>query len=837
MNFTDFTLTLAGERLYTSRNLRMEIQSLQPSRGRAALLATACLLIVPLSGGESRGNSNLASSEQSRRSAAVDEAQELLRKGDEAYTAGRYADAVEAYAGARSLIPEAPVTADLRSAATERLAQASVEQARVLSRNGDIAGAKAAVDKVLLESVAPRNPGALGFRAQLDDPIRTNPALTAEHAKDVDSVRRLLYTAEGAYNLGKFDQATSEYQAVLRIDPTNSAARRGLERVVTAKTGYQKAAYDNSRAEMLSQIDSQWELQVPTLNLEASLGELGTNAAGTESISIKNKIDRIIIPKIALDQSSLDEALDFLRLRASENDPFETDPARKGVNFTVNLGPPDSPAAMKVRAARFDLQLANLPLSQVLKYIAEITHTAVTTDDFSVIISLPGSASPELISRNYRVPPDFISSMSAGAPAAATEDPFGAAPASGGILAKRLGAQEALALQGVSFPDGASANYSPATNTLRVVNTAINQDYIAQIVEALTKTEPVMVSVKVTMIKVEQTRLEELGFDWFLENANFKGNMVGTGGTQGNGKATPDIVTADGITPLNPVTAGNRSGDNALSSDSIDSLINEQGGRQGNNPAPGILGLYGQFNDATVQMMMRGLDQKKGVDLMAQPATVTRSGQTSSIKIVREFIYPTEYEPPELPNTVSDITPQVITIDGDGNIIDIIGGGSNSGSFPVTPATPTAFETKEVGITLDVLPVVDANKRFVTVTLNPVFSDFDGFVNYGSPINSTQSTPLGPQTVELTRNAILMPVFSKQSVSTTVDVADGGTVVVGGLMQESVETVNDKTPVLGSIPIVGRLFQSNARKPVSKMILFMVNVELMDPTGNPYRNR
>jgi general secretion pathway protein D len=794
-------------------------------------------LISTLLGGEPRSGSSLANSELPRRSVALDEAQELLRKGDEAYTAGRYSEAVEAYAGARDLIPNEPISAELRAAATERYAQASVEHARVLSRGGDVAGAKAAVDKVLDDSVAPNNPGALTFRGQLDDPIRTNPALTAKHAKDIDAVRRFLYTAEGAYNLGKFDEANSKYKDVLRIDPTNTAARRGMEQVASAKSSYYAAAHDHTRAEMLGQIDSAWELQVPTLEMEATLGSLTSDNSSPGFVSVKNKLDRIIIPKIALDQSSLDEALDFLRLKAAENDTLELDPALKGVNFAVNLGPPDSPEAQKIRAIRFDLRLSNLPLSQILKYISDITRTSVTTDDFSVIISPSGGASKTLVSRTYRVPPDFITTLSAGAPAAASDDPFGAASATGGVLSKRLGAQEALTLQGVSFPEGASASYTPATNTLRVVNTETSQDFVAQIIDTLTKSEPVMVSVKVTMIKVEQSRLEELGFDWFLENANFNGNLVGTGGTVGNGQPSPDVVTADGITKLNPVTAGNRSGDLATTSNSIDDVIKNQGGRQASKPAPGIVGLAGTFNDASVQMLMRGLDQKTGVDIMAQPATVTRSGQSSTIKIVREFIYPTEYEPPELPNEVRDFSSQIVTFGPDGSVIDVIGGGGGDGGFPVTPATPTAFETKEVGITLEVLPVADANKQFITVTLNPVFSDFDGFVNYGSPINSTNQTLLGPQTEEITKNAILMPVFSRQSTTSTVDVADGATVVIGGLMQEVVELVEDKTPILGGIPIVGRLFQSTTKKPVSKMILFMVNVELMDPTGHRYRDR
>ncbi|NJR42214.1 MAG: hypothetical protein HC767_05725 [Akkermansiaceae bacterium] len=138
-----------------------------------------------------------------------------------------------------------------------------MEQGRYLSRKGDVAGAKAMVDKVLGESVAPKHIGALNFRAELDDPIRTNPALTPEHAKNVDSVRRLLYTAEGAYNLGKFDQAKSTYQDVLRIDPTNTAARRGMEQVASAKSNYHQSSYDHARAEMLSEVDKAWELPVP----------------------------------------------------------------------------------------------------------------------------------------------------------------------------------------------------------------------------------------------------------------------------------------------------------------------------------------------------------------------------------------------------------------------------------------------------------------------------------------------------------------------------------------------------------------------------------------------
>jgi general secretion pathway protein D len=738
------------------------------------------------------------------------------------------------------LIPDAPISAELRAATTERYALASVEAAKILSRGGDVAGAKELVDKVLAPSVAPNHPGAVSYRAQLDDPIRTNPALTKEHAKNVDSVRKLLYTAEGAYNLGKYDEADSRYKDVLRIDPNNSAARRGMEQVATAKSRYQQSSFDQARSEMLGAVDGAWEMPVAPAAIDPTLTNPADSSADLSFVSVKNKIDRIIIPKISLEQTSLDEAIEFLRVRAREHDTIN----QQGVNFAVNLGT-DPATADKIRKIRFDLRLSNVPVSQVLKYITAITQTSFSTDDHSVIIRSASSASSELVLKTYRVPPDFISSINEGiTAAAATDDPFGEAPSGGGLLAQRLGVQEALTKQGVAFPEGASASYIANANLLRVINTDINQDYIGQIIETLTKTEPVMVSVAVTMIKVSQTNLKELGYDWLLNPVplDSAGKVFGSGGTVGN---TPGRTGADFISPVNGtsvdsvpanpdgtvdqgvMTNGNRSGDSAINQNSIDNLIaNPNRSAQRLSAAPGVLAVTGLFTDGQVQGIMRGLQQKKGVDLMARPATVTRSGQSSSIAIVREMLYPTEFEPPELPNSTG------------GDINNGIFGGGGGGSTPVTPATPTAFEKKDVGISMEVLPVADPSKQFVTVTLSPTFSDFDGFVNYGSPINSTQTDALGNQaSVTVTSNEILQPIFSKQAFSTTVDVMDGATMVVGGLMQDEVQDVEDKTPIFGSIPILGRLFQTKARQSTSTAIIFMINVELMDPTGRRYRDR
>jgi general secretion pathway protein D len=788
-----------------------------------ALLASACLA-APLVAQEPAPISDHAQREISRRSLAVDEAQELLKKGDEAYLAGRYEEAVEAYAGARELLPAAPLTAELRAAATDRFAQASVEHGRSLVRAGDRARAITVMERVLAPTVAPDHAGARTFRAELDDPIRTNPALTYEHTRNVDEVRRLLYTAEGAYNLGDFNKARSTYQDVLRIDPTNTAARRGMERVAAEKGSYYRSAYDHTRAELLNQVGAAWELQVAPAAIDPTLLQIDAGLVDRGFIPVDRKLDRIVIPSVQLDQANIDEAIDFLRARSFELDTLETDPARRGVNFTVNLGEVDSDTAAEVRNMRFNLNLTQVPVSQVLRYITDMTRTTYVTDDFAVTIRPFASGSEGMIRRTYRVPPDFISSLSRGAAAGTAEaDPF-AAPASAGLLTRRPSAREVLEAQSIRFPEGASAIHSPTTNTLMVVNTAANQEIVAQLIDSIAQTEPIMVAVRVTIIRTEQSNLQEIGYDWLLSDFNLgaDGRMRLSGGTQGSGGLIDDIA-AVGALPSNPITSGLRSGDQAVTGNSIDTLIQESstGERQGPAArAPGILGVNGLVNNGIVQGLLRGLDRKKGTDIMSQPSMITRNGQASSIVLSREFIYPTEYEPPELPNQTS----------------------SQGGSFPVTPATPTAFTKTDVGLTLDVLPMADANKQFVEVTLNPTITDFDGFVNFGSPIYSTtQVLGVGggqqTQRTEITNNAILMPVFSTQRATTNVIVADGATIVIGGMLRDSIETVEDKVPVIGDLPVVGRFFQSRAHRPVSTAIIFLVNVELMDPTGRRFNQR
>ena len=65
--------------------------------------------------------------------------------------------------------------------------------------------------------------------------------------------------------------------------------------------------------------------------------------------------------------------------------------------------------------------------------------------------------------------------------------------------------------------------------------------------------------------------------------------------------------------------------------------------------------------------------------------------------------------------------------------------------------------------------------------------------------------------------------------------AAGATVVIGGLLRNNVQNVEDKVPILGDIPIIGRLFQTKAENRIKSNLIIFVTAQIIDATGRPLR--
>ena len=830
------------------------------SRTAVALMAAASALPVIISmanaGDGGYGYSSLAQREIIRRQNDIAEADRLIIQGRDAYAKGDYQQAVDLYAQAVQKLPNSPQFADRKQSYSGHLADASIALSMQHRKVGKYAEARTLLDNVL--AVDPNNALAKQELAYLDDPIRTNPALTYEHTQNVDKVRRALYTAEGNYNLGKFDDAKREYENVLRIDPYNSAARRGMERIASAKSDYYRAAYDQTRAELLSQVDAAWELSVPMEAPALPPSTTTTPDGGTGVAYITEKLRRIIIPRIDFEDTTVEEAIDFLRMRSRELDTLELDPARKGINFVVRrpragAGGASLDAGLDAAAAESlpvggdpgalrvpELNLSNVPLAVALKYICDQTKLRFKVDDFAVTLVPQTETGEDLFTRTFNVPPDFASSLDTGGAAAGggEVDPFAEPSPAGARLTARKPIKELLAANSIAFGDGASATLSN-NGVLMVTNTPTELDKIEQLVETMVNKQPKQVKITTKFVEVVQENGEELGFDWIISPFG-SGDIFGAGGTIGNGTArtggdfTGPLIPGVPLDPVQPVdnisTAGTRSGDGAISRNNIDAVLNNPNRTaQQANVAPGIMSLTGLFTDGQVKLIMRGLSQKKGTDLMTAPSITARSGETANIEIIREFIYPTEYDPPEIPTSTG-----ISGISGGSIAGELSGAGVQS--FPVTPATPTSFETKPTGVTLEIEPTIGDNDYLINLRFVPEIVEFEGFINYGSPIQTGGIDVLGnPVQITLTENRIEMPVFSTRRVKSQLTIYDGYTVAIGGLMREDVQNVEDKVPILGDIPLVGRLFQTKAESRTKRNLMVFVTANIIDATGRPLR--
>jgi general secretion pathway protein D len=130
----------------------------------------------------------------------------------------------------------------------------------------------------------------------------------------------------------------------------------------------------------------------------------------------------------------------------------------------------------------------------------------------------------------------------------------------------------------------------------------------------------------------------------------------------------------------------------------------------------------------------------------------------------------------------------------------------------------------EVGPVLDVIPYVLSDGYTINLTLIPSLTEF---VQY-----DTSPTIPGVNIANVVMIPTILPHFTVRQVVTTVNIWDNQTVVLGGLISSTVLSEKDKVPVLGDLPLVGRLFQSQSKISKKKNLMIFVTSTIVDPAGN-----
>jgi general secretion pathway protein D len=870
-----------------------------PSEKSIHLLSIALLSILcPFASGQNIDR--ISKQEVERRQSALPRGVAAVARGQAAMQARNYRLAHDEFRTALNSLPDAVTSEKAHDDALSGFCDSGVRLAEQDVADGNYAEAESILREVLEDRYDPNCRAAMEMLSHLQQPGYFNKTTGPKFVEKVEQVKQLLADAQGYYDTGRFDLAFKKYEQVLAIDPYNTAARHGEEKIDNAKYNYAEDAYNETRGRAVYQVEKGWEEPVKQYgkSVEPFGGSFQHDVTGTARIT--QKLNSIIIPRVEFRDASIREAIDFLRQQAAAND---TNPdEKKGIDIVLRLAPlgqiapppiPVEPAqpnpvtgapgvppeaappsavttpavarplvapavvpssAISPAEARITITLNQIPLGEALRYIASQAGLKVKVEPYAVSIIPMSEQSNDLITKEYRVPPGFIStSVNIGVSAleqGAYKTGTATAPVTGATgtgkdtqettgghqLVNREGAREFLESQGVPFPPGASAHFLPQSSRLIVRNTADNLELVDAIVEQASVAGPKQVEIEAKFVEINQNNLKELGFDWLLGQFNIGNHKVFGGGGTSGAASGPGLPVGDpnfpfappGGVPVGqfPVTAGNRSGGTAISANAIDALLFPATGASA--LAPAIFGLSGVFTDPQFQVVIRALNQKKGIDLLSAPKITTKSGQRAVIEIVREFRYPTTFTEPKVPDIQRPGT---------------IGLTTASVSLPVVaPSTPQNFETRNTGVTLEVEPVVGPDGITIDLNLVPQVVEFEGFINYGSPISTVNPVLLGiggtvasltgaNQSVVLTENVINQPIFSTRKVTTSVSVWDGQTVVLGGLMREDVQKVEDRTPFLGDLPLVGRLFRTNVDQHIKRNLVIFVTARLVNPAG------
>lgn len=785
-----------------------------------------------------------------------------MERGEKLMGLAQYDGAVQCYVNALGLLPKGPMVEQDRKKALQGFSDASLRFAEVLVSEGRTqtrAGQPGASAEDILNNLLlldPTNKAAKRFKEKLNTPGYYNAGMTPEFRGDVEKVKKYLLEGQSFFETGRFDMAIKRADQVLDTDPYNAAARKLQEMANNAIKASGESGYNEARSRALRDVQRAWANPVKRYGNPQAVTTERQMVDPSQVEKLKLKIQKIILPEIQFTEAPIFQVADMLTRAAQSADTSERNtgvlvianfptaaPTQTGAPPKTSILDLVSPKNAEKTGGGVQITTPKIPagfsLREILDIITGLAELKWVIKENRVEIVPKSTPTDTLVLRNWTVSPFLFSSTpphvedlaSTGLGGGLLGNASNAAAKQSGK--RRIDPKEFLSGMNVRFDvPGSTATFNSRNRVLTVYNTLEMLDLVDSIVANSEGQAPVQVDIRAKFVEFTQSNLKELSFDWLLGQAKVRGSAellasgAGTGGTEGF-----PIIGPDGKPIGNyPLTGGNRSGSGGIGVNPIDALLAAATGR-GTGMGSAALAIAGAFSDPQFQVLVRAMNQRKDVDLLSSPSITARDQEEATIDIVREFRYPTEFSPPQIPQTI-------------GNVTGSTGTGGGVTSIPVTPTTPSAFEKRDTGVKLRVLPTIKGDNYAIDLELRPEVTEFEGFINYGSPIKTTDrnSTTLAPGvvvsqpvSVVLTENVINQPIFSVRKIQTTVTLLDGETIALGGLMREDVQKVNDKTPILGDMPLIGRFFRSNVDQHIKKNLTIFVTARIIDASGQPIK--
>jgi len=608
-----------------------------------------------------------------------------------------------------------------------------------------------------------------------------------------------------AWRNGEHAQAQALFEAALHQEPGNPDAIRWLRYIADKKSAREEQLYQTTRARMLETVQAAWNTPPPALPDAVLTPETrGQSESEMRAAALLDKLRTIRIPAIAFHDADVQQAV--LELSALCR---KLDPERKGANMVVF-------GTAEMSAPLITFSGTDLSVFEALEIVTQMTGMKFEAGSGMIRLTPVHYEPPQQM-----VPAEFDIPPAVGRRISAQLDSPGSA-ASGRI--------ETLDVRGlfstVPFPPGSSARFNPEFNVLLVHNIPKYVERLADLLglysRKVLEEQSQQVEIETKFIEVSQGALEELGFDWSL-------------GTPGQ-NISSDTWTLPGGQKL--FTDSLRSGQEAFGQAVRDPSGRASGFNTYATPVPdpavsGLVDAAGELlirkvkGDLKADLLIRALERSAGSDLLSAPRIVTRSGETASIHVGEVRWFPTAFN---------------VKIERD-----------------TPPAlVPEFYEEERTGVLLEVTPELDSENGTIRLTLAPELRELAGFDeqhvgtiwptfgkedvtiyrdapsavgSYSDKVINFLTAREQNRTIYADRLIARRPVFNVRKMNTAVTIEDGSTLALGGLIKEQLETFTDRVPLLGSIPLVGRLFRSEGERSIKRNLLIFVTANRIDAAG------
>ena len=349
--------------------------------------------------------------------------------------------------------------------------------------------------------------------------------------------------------------------------------------------------------------------------------------------------------------------------------------------------------------------------------------------------------------------------------------------------------------------------FYPLGMALIVNQTQEVQEDVAALLASLRRLQDLEIAIEMKLVSVSESFFERIGVDF---NVNIKSpTSANNQATLASGQFTPfgqpnnqfqGIKAVTGLTPAGTLTPDLGI---PIKSSSFDFSVPPFGGYPGTLGADGGISLGLAFlSDIQVFMFLEAAQGDRRLNVMQAPKLTVFNGQTANISVNDQQFFLTGVN-------INQANGQIFF-------------SPNNQPFPL-------------GVTMQVTPVVSADRRFVRLNLTP---NLTNLANANVPLIPVQ-IPV-PQLLEgpgsgnttvgqpvIFQMFFQQPTFTTITVNTTVNVPDGGTVLLGGLKTMSEGRTEFGPPILSKIPYLSRLFRNTAFGREGQSLMIMVTPRII----------